>query len=132
TSACSRRKRPLDAPPGNAHRASGGCKAARCRVLSRPGSLHYRGSLRPCIACFLRARIAAASPGGALMAVAHRMYARALFEAANGRGRLAAVREELGDFVAAVEQVPELDALLRNPPLAPPAKAQGPGAVPGG
>ena len=56
------------------------------------------------------------------MAVAHRMYARALFEAAKERGRLAEVREELGDFVAAVEQVPELDALLRNPQLDPRAK----------
>jgi len=58
------------------------------------------------------------------MAVAHRMYARALFEAAKEHGRLATVREELGDFVAAVEQVPELDALLRNPQLDPRAKAQ--------
>src|SRR5262249_35349233 len=58
------------------------------------------------------------------MAVAHRMYARALFEAAKEKGRLAQVREELGDFVAAVEQVPELDALLRNPQLDPRAKAQ--------
>src|SRR5262245_63870491 len=56
------------------------------------------------------------------MAVAHRTYARALFEAAKDRGRLAEVREELGDFVAAVEQVPELDALLRNPQLDPRAK----------
>jgi F-type H+-transporting ATPase subunit delta len=58
------------------------------------------------------------------MAAAHRMYARALFEAAKEKGRLAQVREELGDFVAAVEQVPELDALLRNPQLDPRAKAQ--------
>ena len=58
------------------------------------------------------------------MAVAHRMYARALFEAAKEQGRLAPVREELGDFVAAVEQVPELDALLRNPQLDPRAKAR--------
>ena len=43
------------------------------------------------------------------MAVAHRTYARALFQAAKEQGRLAQVREELGDFVAAVEQVPELD-----------------------
>ena len=58
------------------------------------------------------------------MAVAHRMYARALFEAAKEKGRLAEVREELGDFVAAVDAVPELDALLRNPQLDPRAKAQ--------
>jgi F-type H+-transporting ATPase subunit delta len=58
------------------------------------------------------------------LSVAHRTYARALFEAAKEKGRLAQVREELGDFVAAVEEVPELDALLRNPQLDPPAKAQ--------
>ncbi|MFL6066885.1 MAG: ATP synthase F1 subunit delta [Gaiellaceae bacterium] len=58
------------------------------------------------------------------MSVAHRTYARALFEAAKENGRLAQVREELGDFVAAVEEVPELDAMLRNPQLDPRAKAQ--------
>ena len=54
----------------------------------------------------------------------HRTYARALFEAAKEHGRLAQVREELGDFVAAVDQVPELDAMLRNPQLDPRAKSQ--------
>jgi F-type H+-transporting ATPase subunit delta len=58
------------------------------------------------------------------MAVAHRMYARALFEAAKEKGRLAEVREELGDFVAAIDAVPELDSMLRNPQLDPRAKAQ--------
>ena len=58
------------------------------------------------------------------MSVAHRTYATALFQAAKGAGRLAQVREELGDFVAAVDEVPELDALLRNPQLDPRAKAQ--------
>jgi len=58
------------------------------------------------------------------VSVAHRTYALALFQAAREKGRLAEVREELGDFVAAVDQVPELDALLRNPQLDPRAKAQ--------
>jgi F-type H+-transporting ATPase subunit delta len=58
------------------------------------------------------------------MSVAHRTYARALFQAAKERGRLPQVREELGDFVAAVDEVPELDAMLRNPQLDPRAKAQ--------
>jgi F-type H+-transporting ATPase subunit delta len=58
------------------------------------------------------------------MSVAHRTYARALFQAATEKGRLAKVREELADFVAAVDQVPELDALLRNPQLDPRVKAQ--------
>ena len=51
------------------------------------------------------------------MAVAHRMYARALYEAAKDKGRLEAVREELGDFVEVQRQVPELRELLRNPQL---------------
>src|SRR3989442_660752 len=58
------------------------------------------------------------------MAIAHRVYARALFDAAQERKRLAQVREDLGDFVAAIDEVPELDALLRNPQIDPTAKAQ--------
>ena len=57
------------------------------------------------------------------MAVAHRMYARALFEAARDEGRLEPIREELGDFVEAQRQVPELRGLLRNPQLDHRAKA---------
>jgi len=51
------------------------------------------------------------------MAVADRMYARALYAAAKDRNRLDTVREELGDFVEAQRQVPELRELLRNPQL---------------
>jgi F-type H+-transporting ATPase subunit delta len=51
------------------------------------------------------------------MALAHRMYARALYEAAKEKGRLDPVREELADFVEAQRQVPELRELLRNPQL---------------
>ena len=58
------------------------------------------------------------------MSVAHRTYARALFQAAKEKGRLATVREELADFTAAIDDVPELDALLRNPQIDPRAKAQ--------
>jgi F-type H+-transporting ATPase subunit delta len=58
------------------------------------------------------------------MSVVHRTYARALFDAAKEKGRLAKVREELADFVAAVDDVPELDALLRNPQLDPRSKVQ--------
>ena len=53
----------------------------------------------------------------------HRIYARALFDAAKEEGRLARVREELGDFVAAVAEVPELRELLRNPQVDPRARA---------
>ena len=56
------------------------------------------------------------------MAVAQRIYATALFEAAKERDALATVREELGDFVESLREVPELDAVLRNPQLDPRAK----------
>jgi F-type H+-transporting ATPase subunit delta len=51
------------------------------------------------------------------VAVAHRMYARALYEAAKEKGRVDAVREELEDFVETQREVPELRELLRNPQL---------------
>ena len=66
------------------------------------------------------------------MAVAYRIYARALFDAANDRDRLAGVRADLADFVAAVEQVPELRALLRDPVLDPKAKAEALDSILGG
>lgn len=56
------------------------------------------------------------------MAVVHRVYAEALLEAARERGRLDEVREQLGDFVAAVEASPELRSLLRNPRIEPHVK----------
>ena len=51
------------------------------------------------------------------MASPQRTYARALYEAAKEKDRLDEVREELGDFVEAQRQVPELRELLRNPQL---------------
>ena len=51
------------------------------------------------------------------MAVAHRIYASALFSAAKDQSRLAQVHEELADFVAATRDVPELRALLENPEI---------------
>ncbi|MEX2212086.1 MAG: ATP synthase F1 subunit delta [Gaiellaceae bacterium] len=57
------------------------------------------------------------------MAVAHRTYARALFDAALAEGRLEQAHEDLGDFVAAAEQVPELASLLENPEVDRVAKA---------
>src|SRR5581483_11790677 len=58
-----------------------------------------------------------AAGGEPLIAVAHRIYARALFDAARDRGRVAKVREELADLVAALRDVPELAALLDNPEI---------------
>jgi F-type H+-transporting ATPase subunit delta len=52
------------------------------------------------------------------------MYARALFEAAKEQGRLSEVHEQLGDFVRAAAEVPELGALLSNPQLDPKAKTE--------
>jgi F-type H+-transporting ATPase subunit delta len=49
--------------------------------------------------------------------VAHRIYARALFDAAKEKGRLREVHEELGDFAQAARDVPELSALLENPEI---------------
>jgi F-type H+-transporting ATPase subunit delta len=54
--------------------------------------------------------------------VAERMYARALFEAAQERSRLEQVQQDLAEFVQAVRDVPELRALLRDPQLDPRAK----------
>jgi F-type H+-transporting ATPase subunit delta len=59
------------------------------------------------------------------MAVAHRMYARALFQAAQDEGKLDAVREELRDLVTVVEDVPELRSVLENPEI----DAQAKGAI---
>lgn len=58
------------------------------------------------------------------MSVVHRTYARALYEAAQDKGRLEPVREELNDFATAIREVPELRSLLRNPELNPRVKAQ--------
>jgi F-type H+-transporting ATPase subunit delta len=58
------------------------------------------------------------------VAVAHRIYAEALFEAAKDAGRLVQVHEALSDFAAAVEETPELRAVLRNPQLESTAKAR--------
>jgi len=52
------------------------------------------------------------------------MYARALFDSAKERGNLTEVHKQLGDFVRALEEVPELGALVRNPELDRGAKAR--------
>jgi F-type H+-transporting ATPase subunit delta len=61
---------------------------------------------------------------GAVVAVVARTYARALFGAARDAGRIDEVQTELEAFVAALDEVPELRELLRNPELDPPAKAE--------
>ena len=63
------------------------------------------------------------------MAVVARTYAKALFDAAKEQGRLDEVNGELQTFVATMREVPELQALLRNPQLEPPAKAEALAAI---
>jgi F-type H+-transporting ATPase subunit delta len=57
------------------------------------------------------------------MAVAHRMYARALYAAAEEQGRVDVARDQLAELAAALETTPELEAFLVNPQLDPTAKA---------
>jgi F-type H+-transporting ATPase subunit delta len=56
------------------------------------------------------------------VAVAQRMYARALFEAAQDANRLDAVAADLAELARALEEVPELRAFLRNPQVEPAGK----------
>jgi ATP synthase F1 delta subunit len=56
------------------------------------------------------------------VAVAERLYAKALFEAAEDSGRVDAVQRDLGEFADAVEASPELTAFLSNPQVDPAAK----------
>ncbi len=49
------------------------------------------------------------------MAVAHRIYAQSLVDAAKEQDALKRVREEFGDFIAAVRSSDELRGLLRSP-----------------
>jgi F-type H+-transporting ATPase subunit delta len=56
------------------------------------------------------------------MSVVDRVYANALFEAAQEEGRLEPVRDQLAQLVAAEREVPELRELLRNPQVDPRAR----------
>ena len=58
------------------------------------------------------------------MAVAHRMYARALFQAAQGADRVDEVAGDLAALAQAMEDVPELRAFLRNPQIEPSGKGE--------
>jgi len=57
------------------------------------------------------------------VAVAHRMYARALFEAAREADRVDGVAGDLAALASAMDEVPELRAFLRNPQIEPTGKA---------
>jgi len=57
------------------------------------------------------------------VSVVDRVYANALFEAAQERGKLEVIREQLREVVDAEAQVPELRELLRNPQVDPRARA---------
>ena len=56
------------------------------------------------------------------MAVAERLYARALFEAAKEKGRVDAVHRDLDAFADAVDASPELAGFLANPEVESAAK----------
>ena len=66
---------------------------------------------------------AGAGDGLGAMAVVHRVYARALYDAAKEQGIVERDAGGAGDFVAAVRDVPELRAVLRNPQIDPRAKS---------
>jgi F-type H+-transporting ATPase subunit delta len=51
------------------------------------------------------------------------MYARALFQAAREEERLEQVAADLGELARALDEIPELRAILRNPQIDPPEKA---------
>ena len=57
------------------------------------------------------------------MAVAQRMYARALYEAAREHDRVDVARDQLAELAGALEASPELESFLANPQLDPGAKA---------
>ena len=63
------------------------------------------------------------------MAVAARIYAKALFDAAKAAGCLPQAREELGDLVAALGESHDLRNLLHNPQIDARAKKAGLDAV---
>lgn len=58
------------------------------------------------------------------MAVAQRMYARALFEAARDEGRVEEVARDLDALAGALEDVPALESFLGNPQVDPVGKAE--------
>jgi F-type H+-transporting ATPase subunit delta len=58
------------------------------------------------------------------MALAQRMYARALFQAAQEKDRVAAVRDQLRQLATALDESPELAGFLSNPQVDPRAKAE--------
>jgi F-type H+-transporting ATPase subunit delta len=66
------------------------------------------------------------------VAVAQRMYARALFEAAREADRVDAVAGDLAAISGAMDEVPELRAFLRNPQIDPAGKADVLGQVAAG
>jgi F-type H+-transporting ATPase subunit delta len=63
------------------------------------------------------------------VAVAHTIYARALFDAAKEKGRLAEVRADFVDLAEALEASADLRNLLRNPQIDVRAKKAGVDAV---
>jgi F-type H+-transporting ATPase subunit delta len=63
------------------------------------------------------------------MPVAQRIYAKALFDAAKEKGRVAQVRQDFAELVEAAEGSPDLRNVLRNPQIDVRAKRAGLDAV---
>ena len=57
------------------------------------------------------------------MAAAQRIYAQALYEAAQAQESVDAARDELAELATALEQSPELESFLANPQLDPASKS---------
>jgi F-type H+-transporting ATPase subunit delta len=57
------------------------------------------------------------------MAVAQRLYARALFQAADEAGNLEQVASELSELATAITETPALQSFIRSPQVDPPEKA---------
>jgi F-type H+-transporting ATPase subunit delta len=58
------------------------------------------------------------------MAAAQRIYARALFEAAQAQNRVGPVRDELHQLAGALDAAPELESFLANPQVDPTGKTE--------
>ncbi len=99
-----------------AHRAAagGGCPVPRGSREDHPQDADRRRPEAPDRRGARRDRLLAAG-GEPLIATAQRIYAKALFEAAEDKGRLDLVREQLGDLAHSIGEVPELASVLENP-----------------
>src|SRR5207253_2469201 len=108
-------------PEAHRRAARGDPAVARGGLASRGPHARRRARQRADLGSDCGPRLLAS--GGVGIAIAHRIYAEAIFGAAKDAGRLAQVHEALVDFATAAAESPELRAVLRNPQLESSAKA---------